>query len=153
GYEAMVTGSQSFAHAFKHAVGDSLLATGKEMQINALKEVALGFAALAFGPMGGPSASAHFAAAAMFEGGAVAAGLAASELGAGGHVGGAGSHAGSHGGAGSVPPVSGGGYGAGGSHVVYVIGDPWGDQTSRQRANNFKRQARAAIGDAMGRSS
>jgi hypothetical protein len=84
GYEAIVTGKGSIIGAIKSAAAARLLATGKESAIDALRETALGFGSLALGPIGGVSAAAHFKAAALHAGVAVAAGVAASGLGAGG---------------------------------------------------------------------
>jgi hypothetical protein len=145
GYEAMVTGSQSFGKAFKHAMGDSLLASGKQMQIEAIKEGAMGVASLALGPIGGASAGQHFAAAALFEAGAIAAGVAAHELGAGGGTG----SAGGKGGAGSVPSVANSNAPAPAptTREVVIVDDPFAAPTTRQRANNIDRALRAAVGN------
>jgi hypothetical protein len=148
GYEAMVTGTQSFGKAFKHAIGDALLASGKQMQIEALKEGAMGLASLALGPIGGVSAAGHFAAAAAFEAGAIVAGVAAHELGAGASS----AHAGGStvGGRGAAPTLGGGDNGPAyqGQKIIYVIGDNFGDTTPRERVGTFKKRYQEAFGDA-----
>lgn len=80
-YEAIVTGQGSVSTAFKKVMADGLMAIGKSSAIEALRETALGFASLALGPLGGASAGMHFKAAALHAGVAVAAGVAANQLG------------------------------------------------------------------------
>jgi hypothetical protein len=151
---AWIEGSESAGRAFKSFIGQAVEGLAVQMGIEALKFGAYAVGSLVPGPFFNPAAAAGYATtAAEFAGGAAIAAIAARELGHGGKDYSKAGGAGKGGGAGSVPPVGGGGYGSGGSHVVYVVGDPYGDQSSRQRANGFKRQARAALGDAMGRSS
>jgi hypothetical protein len=148
--KAWIEGSESAGTAFKKFIGQAVEGLAVQMSIEALKFGAYAIASLVPGPFFNPAAASGYAVtAAEFAAGAAAAAIAARALGHGGTDYGKG--AGKGGGAGAAAPSAGGGYGSGGSHVVYVIGDPYGDQTSRQRANNFKKQARAAIGDAMGR--
>jgi hypothetical protein len=152
--KAWIEGSESAGRAFKSFIGQAVEGLAVQMGIEALKFGAYAIGSLVPGPFFNPAAAAGYATtAAEFAAGAAIAAVAARELGHGGKDYSKAGGAGKGGGAGSVPPSGGGGWGTGGSHVVYVIGDPFGEQTSRQRANGFKRQARAAIGDAMGRAS
>ena len=99
----------------------------------------MGVASLALGPIGGVSAAAHFKAAAMFEAGAIAAGVVAHELGSGGGAG-AGARPG-----GGVP--TGGSAGGGnGSHAVIVYSDNFADDTARNRQRKAKRLVDQALG-------
>jgi hypothetical protein len=150
--KAWIEGSESMGRAVKSFIGQAVEGVAIQMGIEAIKFEAYALGALAFGD---PHAAMFAQTGAEFAAGAAVAAIAARELGHGGKdyskAGGAGKGGGA--GAGSVPSVGGDGYGSGGSHVVYVIGDPFGSSTPRQRANDFKKQARAALGDAMGRSS
>jgi hypothetical protein len=78
GYEAIVTGQGGVAAAIKQSLADGLMAIGKSSVVEALRQTALGFGALAFGS---PTAAMHFKSAAMHGAVAVAAGLAANSLG------------------------------------------------------------------------
>lgn len=78
-FEAIVTGSEGAGAAFKKMLADSLMSIGKESAIRALQETAYAFGSLAWGNV--PSATAHFKAAAMHGGVAIAAGLAANQIG------------------------------------------------------------------------
>lgn len=152
GYEAMVTGTQSFGSAFKHAMGAAVMASGKSMVVEAVKETALGIGSLALGPFGGVSAAEHFHAAAAFAGGAALAGVVAHELGAGGSSG-AGGGAGAAGGAHTAAPVAANSNSSSGgtSTVVMIVGDPHDTETnSRRREENAKRIVRNVMGDAAG---
>ena len=80
GVDALITGSDSFANAFKNAIGESLRSMAVEMSIRALRETAMGAAALIWNP---GVAAGHFYAAAAFTAGAGAAGYAANKMGAG----------------------------------------------------------------------
>ncbi len=147
GYEAMVKGSMSFSQAFKSTVADLLLNEGKKMQILAIENTAYGIAAAATGPFGGSSASQYFAAAAMFEVGAIAAGAAANAMGAGGS---------SSGGSGGSGSSSGTGGGSGGGSTpaaapasnapIIVYGDSFADDSPRMRQQKAKRLVALALG-------
>lgn len=78
GYEAIVTGQGSFSQAIKQTLADGLMAIGKSSVVEALRQTALGFGALAFGS---PTAAMHFKSAAMHGAVAIAAGAAAHSLG------------------------------------------------------------------------
>jgi hypothetical protein len=78
GYEAIVTGQGSFSQAIKQTLADGLMAIGKSSVVEALRQTALGFGALAFGS---PTAGMHFKSALMHTAVAAAAGLAANSLG------------------------------------------------------------------------
>lgn len=130
GYEAMVKGTMSFGEALKSSAAQSLLAEGKKMQIMALEAAAYGVYALATGPIGGVSAASFFQSAAMFEAGAIAAGIAANALGAGGSgSSGSGSSSPAAPPIGSQSPANSNGH----SQNVFVIGDDFADDTPRMR--------------------
>jgi hypothetical protein len=78
GYEAIVTGQGGVGAAIKKTLADGLMAIGKSSVVEALRQTALGFGALAFGS---PTAGMHFKSAAMHGAVAVAAGLAANQIG------------------------------------------------------------------------
>lgn len=138
-YEAIVTGSGSVGQAFQKMLADGMLALGKSSALEAIRELALGFGSLAFGPLGGASASMHFKSAALHGAVAVGAGLAAAGLGAG--TPGATSAT-----APSAAPASGGasgGSGKGSSTYNVYLGDPLGEDSylyRRQRAERAARQ-------------
>jgi hypothetical protein len=136
---AWIDGSMSAGQAFKKAIGEMMKATAIQAVVEALKNTAIG---IGYAFTGNPKAAGAFAAAAQWGAVAVAASAGAKLLGGGGA-----SSVGS-GGAGRAAPVGGssgaGNGGSGGSSVVYVVGDPYGDRTTRQRANDFKKQAQAA---------
>jgi hypothetical protein len=133
GYEAIVTGQSGIAEAFKKTLATGLLSIGKSSVVEALRQTALGFGALAFGS---PTAAMHFKSAAMHGAVAVAAGLAANAMGAGG----------------SAPAASGGGASAGGSAIGnaagirgdrgsgerpiynFIVGEHFSNASNRQRA-------------------
>jgi hypothetical protein len=147
GYEAMVTGSMSFGKAFKTAVAGALLASGKEMAVNAIKSTAFGLAALATGgPIAGLSASQYFASAAMFTAGAAAAGIAANALGVGG---GSAASSGARG-AGAASQVGRAGTASAtpyqGRHEVIILSDSFGDNTARAKQREFRRRSESAYG-------
>lgn len=81
GFDAWITGQKSIAAAFNEAIAEMLRGLAKQMLAESIKHAAFGFGSLAFGPIGGVSAAAHFKAAAMFGAGAVAAGGLAKGLG------------------------------------------------------------------------
>lgn len=137
GYGAMVDGSMSFGKAFKQAVAQALKASGSQMLIESLKEAAYGVKDLAFG--NGAGALLHFKSAAMFGAGAVAAGIAANQLGGGGSGGAAGGGGGGAGGGAPAAPRPAQNENAGQS-IVYVVGDPFDTEANpRRRQNNAKR--------------
>lgn len=82
-FDAWITGQASVGKALKMAVAEGLRATAVDASIQALKNTAYGFAALASGPIGGISAGGYFTAAAQFGAVAAAAGLGARAMGAG----------------------------------------------------------------------
>jgi hypothetical protein len=100
-FDAWITGSESLGKAFAKAIAEGLKATAVQMFVESLKHTAFGFGALAFGPIMGATAAAHFKAAAVFGAGALVAGASAKALGqATGqwqHGGGAGASAGGSG--------------------------------------------------------
>lgn len=148
GYEAMVTGSMSFAKAFKQTIGSSILASGKNMLVLSIQEGAAALASLALGPIGGASALMHAKAAAAYLAGSVAAGGIAAALGAGG---GGGSTSG-YAGAGAAAPVGGAGGGAAapyqGSHTTVYVNDSFGEGGARSRIQQTKRRIEEAYGNA-----
>lgn len=141
GVDALITGSDSFANAFKTAIGESLRSMAVEMSISALKHTAYGLASVAF--LDGRGAAAHFAAAGQFGAGAIAAGAGARLLGAGAPAstgGGAGAGAGSAGvGTASPPPGK-----DKGNTQVFILGDDFGSLSSRERESRFRDISRSA---------
>ncbi len=103
-FDAWITGQSSVGEAVKAAVATGLKAVAIDAGIQAIKNTAYGFAALASGPIGGVSAGGYFKAAAMFTGVAAVAGLASKQMHAAGWAGGNS----------SSPTGGGGGGGAGG---------------------------------------
>jgi hypothetical protein len=77
-YDAWLTGSESMSTAFKKSIAQSIGAIGKEMQIHAVKEAAMALASAAVFDWHG--AAKHAGAAALFEAGAIAAGLASKAM-------------------------------------------------------------------------
>ncbi len=150
GYTAMVTGSMSFGQAFKQSVGQLLLAEGSKMQVLALQNTAYGIAALALGPIGGTSAAQYFGAAAMFEAGAIAAGVAASALGAGGSAGASKGGGASPGAPSSLPPGSGAGAANQNAGPTIVYGDSFSDDSPRMRQVKAKKLVSLALGNDAG---
>jgi hypothetical protein len=140
-YEALVTGSMSATEAMKKALANGLLAMGRDFFVRALGETAMGIASLALGPIGGPSAGQHFAAAAAFGGAAAAAGVAARAMGAGSGGGkGASASAGTGGSRAPSLGMSGGGGGDVNRNVTVIIGDSFDNMTASER---HMRMARA----------
>lgn len=80
-FDAWITGQKSIGRAFAEGIGEVLRRTAVLAGIEAIKHTAYGVGALAFGPIMGQSAGQHFAAAAMFGGLALAAGVAARGMG------------------------------------------------------------------------
>ncbi len=149
GVDALITGSDSFAEAFKSAIGESLRSMAVEMSIRAIREAAFGVGELALGNI--PAAAIHGKAAAMFGIGAVAAGVAARGLGAG-SSGGARPSAAVGAGAGSAgvaPARAGEGTGGAangntGRTQIFIVGDDFGSLSSRQREARFRQIARGS---------
>lgn len=144
GVDALITGSESFASAFKNAIGESLRSMAVEMSISALKHTAYGLASLAW--MDGRGAATHFAAAGQFAAGAVAAGGAARLLGAGQATTPAG------GGSGLAPTAGSAGVGsaspanenAGQNQTIIVLGDDYGSMSTREREARIREAMRGA---------
>jgi hypothetical protein len=144
-YDAWASGSESASKAFKQFIGQSIMAVGKQMAVEAIKEGAYALGHLAIGDFGG--AAAHGAAAAEFAAGAVLAGVVAHELGAGGSSGP------TKGGAGAGS--GGGGYGSSGGssapqqrQTVIVIGEAFAESTPRMRQLQAEQLVkRAGIGN------
>jgi hypothetical protein len=140
GVDALITGSSSFADAFKNAIGESLRAMAVEMSIGALKHTAYGLASLAF--LDGRGAAAHFSAAGTFAAGAVAAGAGARLLGAGQAQAPAPSTAGSAG------VGTSGGFSAGGDNkgqtTIMILGNDFVGMNARQRAAMVRDTSRKA---------
>lgn len=154
GYKAMVEGSMSFGAAFEKTIASALEQEGSKMQVLAIENTAYGLAALALGPIGGTSAASYFAAAGMFEAGALAAGVAAHYLGAGSSSSAAagssagGAAAGTSGSLGSTPSQIGPAHaGHGTQQVVIVIGDQWTDQTERMKQIAIQQTVNKAFGN------
>lgn len=138
GYEALVTGSESFGKAAKRVIGQSIMAEGSHMMVLAVKEAAWGIGALARGNL--PEAAGHALAAAKFGAGAALAGVVAQGLGA--------NEAGGWGGRPAGASASGVGLGGGGQgqgdNTTIILGDGWEDETPRARANRLARGMRRA---------
>lgn len=130
GFDAWISGSKSFATAFKNAIGAALKADAIQMLGQAIKHGAFAIGSLAFADFRG--AAEHGLAAAKFAAGAIAIGGLAKELGAGG-VGGRG--------AGSVgaPHVAGGRGGGFQNRSTIVIADGLLSGSARQRAARVRR--------------
>lgn len=79
--DAWITGQKSAGEAIKQAIGEGLRGLAVQAAVNALMETALGVASAAV--FNFPGAAAHFQAAGLFAGVAVAAGVGASVMGAG----------------------------------------------------------------------
>lgn len=153
GYQALVTGSQPIGQAMKAAAAASILATGTASAVDAARETALGFGSLAWGPIGGVSAAAHFKSAALHASVAVGAGVVARGLGAGGGGGYAGA------GSGRDQRSAGDGRGSGGNvtagstgdrnrpspGVVVVYTDPFFEATGRTRRRMAQRAVKKAL--------
>ena len=142
GVDALITGSGSFADAFKNAIGESLRAMSVEMSISALKHTAYGLASVAF--MDGRGATAHFAAAGQFGAGAIAAGVGARLMGAGQpsnpSAGGSRPNTAGSAGVGSAAPSS----GNEGSTRIVILGDDYGSMSARERESRIRETMRGA---------
>ena len=135
-FDAMADGSMSVGEAIKQSIAASLKSLGSRMLIRALEETAEGFAALAWGPIGGASAAAHFKSAGLFGAGAAAAGLASRALG------GQGSAAAASGGGANLGRGTGGS--TGGGNTTVILGDYFSDDNPRARAGKVARAVRSA---------
>ncbi len=146
-YSAWVDGTSSVADAIKGTLAASLKSMGAEMAIAALKETAYGFASLAWGPIGGASAAAHFKSAGLFALGAAAAGVAAKGIGGGGGASAGGGYSG-----GANLGGMGGGGGAAPTNTTIIIGDYFGANPREQngRVARAIRSARKEIRDEAG---
>lgn len=134
-YDAMVTGNDLTLKSFKAMVAGIVHSLGQQMLIEALKHTAMGIGALALGPIGGASATAHFKAAALFGAGAVAAGVVANQLGAGQNASAA---------TGGIPLAgqsnAGRDRGAGGPQTtVILLDESYNDNNPRERQANVRR--------------
>jgi hypothetical protein len=139
GVDAMITGSEGFASAFKNAIGESLRAMAAEMTISAVKHTAYGLASLAF--LDGRGAAAHFAAAGQFAGGALLAGGGARLLGAGQTGSSATPRTAGSAGVGSAAPAN---SNDGGKTVVQIIGRDFAGMNDHQRAAQWRQISREA---------
>jgi len=148
GYQAIVTGSQPIGQAMKAAAAASILATGTASAIDAARETALGFGALAWGPIGGVSAAAHFKSAALHAAVAVGAGVAAKGLGAGSAAGGAAGGGGYGGGAQGQGggATFGGAQPAQGERIIVVLGDSHAHNSPRMQQLDAERTVDLAFG-------
>lgn len=138
-YEAIVTGSESAGAAIKRVIGGEVMALGKSMLVHSLQEGAWAIAELARGNL--PSAATHGKAAALFLAGSVAAGVVASQLGAGGSssVGRGNSYAAAGIGGGGGANYGNGGGGGGSQVPVYVVlGDSFGYESERSRNQRLR---------------
>lgn len=134
-FEALVTGSESFATAFRKSIGSAILGEGALMTAQAIKFAVFALGSLAFGNF---SDAAKFGIASAKAGaGAAAMGLLASKLGAGGS-----SSAG--GGGGAMPDGAASGRNASGEYVgssnVTVITGSDLDDNPRMAANRINKQ-------------
>lgn len=143
-YGAWVSGSMSGGQAAKLFLKQTLEALGSRMAVRGIEELAEGVASLALGPIGGVSAAAHFASAALFGAGAVAAGVASKS------IGGASAHGGGGGGGGSAPAPNVSGGSSGNSNAptgpVIVVGDSFADDSPRMRQVRAKALVAKALG-------
>lgn len=142
-YDAIVEGNMSAGQAVSAFLKQAIKGFGQQMLVRALQETAEGFASLAFGPLGGASASMHFKAAALFGAGAAVAGAIAGNIGTGSGA--------STGGATAAPTFSGNVGAGGGNNYWLTIGDINGDDSPRVRTQKLKRNlALAGIPDGSG---
>lgn len=137
GFEAWITGSESFAQAFRKTLAKTMLGQSLEMAAMAIKATAMGIFAGVTG--GWPAAAPYFASAAEFGAAALAFGAGAAVLGAGGGGGGGGASP-------SAPYVGGGGAVGGQTQSVIVIGDSFAEDTPRMRRLRAERLVSAARG-------
>jgi hypothetical protein len=142
GFDAWITGQGSVVSAFNNAIGEMMRSLAKQMLVESLKHTAMGFGMLAFpDPTSKVSAGAHFKAAGLFAGVAVAAGVAAKGIGA---ATGQWSHASA--GSGSSSPSrtisnNSAGSGDGNTTIVYV-GAEWAAMSKIEQANGIRNAIR-----------
>jgi len=142
GIEAMITGSESFAVAFKRAIADSLVSISVQSAIESLKFAAVGFGHLVYG--NAASASLAFKSSLLHGGVALAAGAAARGMGAGGSAPSA--SRGSGGSVGAPRLVSGGGGGSSDNqnNVTINMGGDFLGMTAQERAAAMSRAIKTA---------
>jgi hypothetical protein len=150
GYKAMVEGHGSVGDAIKKTLANTLEAEGAKMAVLAIENTAYGFAALALGPIGGASAASYFTAAAGFGAGAIAAGIAARALGAGGMS--VATPSSSSAGASTPSSVPAGSSATGNTtNTTVVYGDNFSGQSTRQRAVNARKMIALTQGPGTGK--
>lgn len=150
GIDALITGSESFGGAIKHALAEGLRGLAVDMGIQALRHGAYALGSLAF--LDGRGAAAHGLAAAQFGAASAAAGWAANELGAGkNHSAWTTSRITGGGRAPAGPATSGLGgdgarlsasAGAGNRTTVVVLDDGFDQMSSAARRNEIRRRLR-----------
>lgn len=140
--DAWIDGTGNAGEAVRHLIADTLKAEAKGMAVQALKHGAYAIGSLAFGDVAG--ASAHGKAALMFAGGAVAAGLAANQLGTS-----AGDSASAPGGGGGGAPST---YNqqAQPTGAIIVYGDSFADDSPRMRQRKAQQMLATATGNSQG---
>jgi hypothetical protein len=146
GFEAWITGSKSFAEAFRQALGKTLAAESISMALQALKATALGIFAVA--SYNYPQAALYFTSAAEFAAAAIAFGAGAAIMGVGGGGGGGGGSAGggSGGSAGSAPNVTQTQERDRSTQAIVVIGDSFAEDSPRMRQIRAQRLVGLARG-------
>lgn len=142
GFDALITGSDSFGSAMKRALAEGVRALAVDMFIRSLREGAMAVARLAVGDVAG--ASQHGTAAGLYAAGAAAAGLAANQLGAGG--GGARTSAGGQGRVSAPRLISGGAGGSSGGdrNITINMGGDYLGMTAQERAAAMARAIKTA---------
>ncbi len=143
GFDAWITGSESFSKAFKRAIGESMRGLASEFLGQSIRHGLFALGSLAFGDVGG--AAKHAAAAAAFGAGAVTTGVIAKQLGAGAPPPGAAAGAGR-----AAAGIGGGGGAGGGTHITMIVGDSLGYESPRSQANRFSQLAQLASRTANG---
>lgn len=135
GFDAMITGSESFSAAFKKAIAEALRALAGQMFVESLKHGAMAIGAAAM--FNYKSAGEHAIAAGLFASGAVAAGVVANQMGAGGRsMSASGGHASAGGGGSRAANVMGtgpGGANGGGNVTNITLGADFYDLTVSER--------------------
>lgn len=139
GVDAMITGSEGFATAFKDAIGESLRAMAIDMTIRSFREAAMGIGQLAIGNLA--SAAAHGKAAAAYGAGAVAAGVGARMLGAGQTMAARSPATAGTAGIGTTAPRN---DNSGGNTKIIVLGDDYGTLSARERESRIRETMRGA---------
>lgn len=129
-FSAWLNGTKSVSAAIKDAIAGQLRALAMEMFSRSLFHTAAGVGALATGgPIAGAAAGAHFKAAGLYAGGAVAIGAVARQLGPSG--GGASAGAGARG---AVSPSG----GASTTNQTFILGDSFIEESPRRRAAKIR---------------